>query len=173
MFKMNDNEKEAIDSHKLSQSQIDQMNKLDNTSKPSNPKDLIGSNKIPIHLFPTTAIIYGALALLDGALKYGRSNYRAIGVKSTIYTDAINRHTMAYLEGEDIDPDSKLPHLAHVLASAAILIDAKEAGKLTDDRMYPSNYRETIDRLTKEVKRLKDLHKDKNPRHWTIADRGE
>lgn len=43
-------------------------------TKPTNPKDAIGSNKVPMHLWPTTATIAGAMALLHGAMKYGRSN---------------------------------------------------------------------------------------------------
>lgn len=52
--------------------------------KPSNPKQLIGSTKPPLHLFPRIALVQGSLAFLEGALKYGRSNYRAIGVKASI-----------------------------------------------------------------------------------------
>lgn len=146
------------------------MNKTepDGTSKPTNPKDLIGSDKIPFHLWPETATALGALAMLDGALKYGRSNFRAIGVRFSIYNDAMRRHLAALFEGEDTDPDSGLPHLAHILACAAILIDAKAAGKLNDDRAYPGGYRAHIDALTPHVKRLKEKYKDKHPKHYTI-----
>lgn len=141
-------------------------------AKPSNPKDLIGSSKLPLHLFPSTAIVYGSLGLLDGALKYGRSNFRAVGVKASIYQDATMRHLMAWFEGEDCDPDSGLHHLCHAIASLAILIEALEAGNLTDDRMFPTNYRDMMDRLTPEVERIKLLHAKKNPRHYTIEDQG-
>ncbi len=53
--------------------------------KNPNPKDSIGSTKIPMHLWPDTATVYGALALLDGAAKYGRGNYRASPVRASIY----------------------------------------------------------------------------------------
>jgi hypothetical protein len=143
------------------------------TEKPSNPKDLIGSNKIPLHLWPETASIYGALALLDGALKYGRSNFRAVGVRASIYFDAAKRHLNKWWEGEDIDPDSGLPHLAHVLASVAILIDAKAAGKLRDDRTIRGGYVRVMEELTPHVERLKNLYAEKNPRHYTIEDSDE
>jgi hypothetical protein len=142
----------------------------DETLKNTNPKDLIGCNKVPLHLFPETAAIYGSLALLDGMLKYGRTNWREIGVRASIYYDACKRHMNAWFEGEDADPDSKLPHLAHAIACIAILIDAVSAEKLKDDRMYKGGYRKTINDLTKHVGRLKELHKDKNPKHWTISD---
>lgn len=44
------------------------------------------------------------------------------------YTDAFLRHTMAYLEGEWLDPESGLPHLAHATWSlcAVICYELKE-----------------------------------------------
>lgn len=140
------------------------------TTKPMNPKDAIGSSKLPLHLWPETATVLGSLALLDGALKYGRSNFRAIGVRSSIYYDAARRHLTAWFEGEDVDPDSGLPHLAHALACLAILVDAQAAGKLNDDRMAPGGYRYLIDAMTGHVERLKQLHAGKEPKHYTIAD---
>ncbi|APL99487.1 endolysin; inhibits RNA polymerase [Aquamicrobium phage P14] len=140
------------------------------TTKPTNPKDAIGSNKVPVHLWPTTATILGAVGLLDGAAKYGRSNYRAVGVRASIYIDAAQRHLFAWASGEDNDPDSGLPHLAHLLASIAIIVDAQAAGKLTDDREYPGGYRELIDALTPHVQRLKALHADKTPTHYSRED---
>ena len=106
-------------------------------TKPSNPKDILGSDKIPLHLWPQTATVLGALALLDGTLKYGRGNFRAVGARASIYVDALGRHVSAWFEGEDVDPDSGLPHMAHALSCIAILVDAEACGKLTDDRQYP------------------------------------
>lgn len=140
-------------------------------SKPSNPKDMVGSNKIPYHLWPNTATALGSLACLEGNLKYGRTNWRAAGVKASIYYDACIRHLNAWFdEGEEEDPDSGLPHLAHALACIAIIVDAKAAGKLTDDRLIRGGYRRFIDAITPHVKRLKEKHADKNPRHFYIQD---
>ena len=68
-------------------------------SKPTNPKDLIGSDKLPLHLWPQTATALGAVALLEGALKYGRANWRHAGVRASIYYDAAMRHWGAWFEG--------------------------------------------------------------------------
>lgn len=138
--------------------------------KPTNPKDLIGSNKLPLHLWPTTATAAGCMAFLEGALKYGRSNWRVVGVRATVYYDALQRHMAAWLEGEDVDPESGLPHLAKALACIAILVDAEAAGKLNDDRPYPGGAYDQAARLTPEVEKLKARHADKNPTHYTIAD---
>ena len=139
--------------------------------KPTNPTDLIGSDKLPLHLWPETASALGCLALLDGALKYGRSNFRAVGVRASIYVDAATRHLNTWFEGEDDDPDSGLPHLAHALACLAVLVDAQAADKLNDDRMVKGGYADLLAKLTPHVKRLKDLHRDKAPKHYTIDDK--
>lgn len=142
-------------------------------TKPTNPKDALGSNKVPLHLWPQTATILGAMGLLDGALKYGRSNWRAVGIRASIYYDAIARHMSAWFEGEDIDPDSGLPHLAHALASLAIIVDAIAADRFRDDRMIRGGYRALIDTLTPAVSSLKAKHAECDPRHYTIADGDE
>lgn len=139
-------------------------------TKPTNPKDAIGADKIPFHLWPETATILGVLALLEGALKYGRGNWRAIGVKSSIYYDAAMRHMKAWFEGEDVAPDSEIDHLGHALACLAILIDARAAGKLNDDRALPGGYHALLEAATPHVKRLKAAHADKSPHHYTRAD---
>ncbi len=97
-------------------------------------------------------------------LKYGRSNFRAVGVRASIYYDAASRHLNAWFEGEAVDPDSGLPHLAHALACLAIIVDAEAAGKLNDDRMHPGGYRALINSLTPHVARLKAVHEDKSRR---------
>lgn len=139
-------------------------------TKPTNPKDAIGSDKLPLHLFPTTAIAQGSLALLDGALKYGRTNYRAIGVRASIYHDACLRHMTKWFEGEEVDEDSGVDHLAHAIACIAILIDAKAAGKLNDDRMIEGGYLKMLKELTPKVAELKKKHESKSPKHYDIGD---
>lgn len=141
--------------------------------KQTNPKDAIGSDKMPLHLWPETATVMGTLGMLDGALKYGRLNWRSAGIRTSIYIDAVRRHINAYAEGEDFDPDSGCPHLAHALACLAIVVDAGAAGNLNDDRAYPGGYRSLVDELTPHVARLKEKHADKSPKHWTINDTKE
>lgn len=136
----------------------------------TNPKDMIGSDKMPYHLWPETATVLGCLGLLDGALKYGRGNFRKMGIRASIYYDAMQRHLKAWFEGEDLDPDSGLPHFAHLLACAALVVDAQAAGKLYDDRAVKGGYRKLVEEMTPHVKRLKALHAGKSPRHWTIED---
>lgn len=138
-------------------------------SNTENPKDAIGAGKLPLHLWPTTATMMGGIGLLNGMLKYGRSNWRAAGVRASIYYDACHRHLDAWFEGEDIDPDDNVPHLAAALACIAIIVDAQAAGKLNDDRNVAGGYRKLRDQLSPLVAMLKEKHKDKNPKHYTLG----
>ncbi len=104
------------------------------TELDGNPKDAIGSAKAPSMTVPTTIQALDGLAMLEGALKYGRHNYRAAPVRASVYVDALERHLKSWIEGEEIDPDSDLPHLAKARACLGIILDAQICGTLIDDR---------------------------------------
>lgn len=146
--------------------------KTDSSMKASNPKDIIGSDKLPLHLWPNTASALGCLAMLEGALKYGRTNFRAVGVRSSIYVDACKRHLDAWFEGEEVSPDTKVPHLSSAIACIAIIIDAKTNGVLDDDRAFTDegSYRKLVEEITPHVKRLKEMFRDRTPKHFTKKD---
>jgi len=61
-------------------------------TKTSNPKDIVGSRKAPIELVPDTIEVMAVEAFLEGALKYGRYNWRICGVRASIYYAATKRH---------------------------------------------------------------------------------
>lgn len=91
---------------------------------------------------PPTALYSMAAAMEFGAVDkgYGRLNWRTTGASPNDFVDAMQRHIWAYMSGEDHAPDSKIFHLAHVMASCAILIDATIMGNLVDDRVkLPTN----------------------------------
>jgi len=77
------------------------------------------------------------LAFMEGARKYGRHNYRAVGVRASIYYDAAMRHLMAWWEGEDIDTDSDLSHITKAIATLTVLRDAQINNRVSDDRPPP------------------------------------
>lgn len=118
-----------------------------------NPKDAAAADRVPMHLLPPAGLVYGAMACKDGADKYGPYNWRERNISLVTYIGAMKRHLDALLDGEDNARDSKLPHLAHVLATCAILLDAQEAGALIDDRPKRSaNTADLIDRMNALVK---------------------
>lgn len=138
------------------------------TSELSNPKDLIGIRKAPISTLPTGVIMEAGVALLEGASKYGRHNFRAVGVRASVYYDATFRHLGSWWEGEDLDPDSGINHIGKAIASLMVLRDAMMQDKLTDDR--PPRSKPYLEELNKRAGEVLDRHKDKSPKHYTIND---
>lgn len=114
-----------------------------------NPKDLLGIKKPQMNLLPAVGRIYGALAMTNGADKYGPYNWRGKPVKMTVYLDALERHLVALYDGENIAADSGLPHLAHIIAGASLLADAFETGNLIDDRPIPGKAAAVLEKYTK------------------------
>lgn len=100
----------------------------------NNPKTVHGLRKPSFHCIPPVALIALGAVCKNGADKYGVMNWREEGVTFSVYYNAMLRHLFAILDGEWFDPESGEPHLAHVMASAAILLDAEANHKLNDDR---------------------------------------
>lgn len=101
---------------------------------PTDPKQAAGDAKIPFAALPVAVLAEDAVAHGEGALKYGRHNWRRGEVLASTYFAAALRHLFAWFEGEDIDPDSGLPHLVKARASLGVLRDAQIHGTATDDR---------------------------------------
>ena len=106
----------------------------DLNAKDTNPKDAVGTKKVPLSTVPSTVLMEIGLAMLEGARKYGRHNYRVAGVRGSVYYDASLRHLMAWWEGEDIDPDSSLSHITKAIAGLCVLRDSMLKGNWVDDR---------------------------------------
>jgi hypothetical protein len=111
---------------------LDEMNK--DLTKDTNPKDAIGIKKVPFSCVPANVIGEIALGLMEGARKYGRHNYRIMGVRASVYYDAAMRHLNAWYEGEDIDKDSGLSHISKALSCLVVLRDAIMNDNWNDDR---------------------------------------
>lgn len=103
--------------------------------KDTNPKDIVGSSKPGVSSVPMQVLAEVGLAMLEGQ-KYGRHNYRAAGVRGSVYKDAVFRHLMLqwWDKGEDIDPDSGLHHVVKAIASLFVLYDSILQGNFVDDR---------------------------------------
>ena len=57
-----------------------------------------------------------------GTEKYGDSeNWRKVEPKR--YVDALYRHLLAYIEGNEVDEESGLPHLSHMACNISFLLD--------------------------------------------------
>lgn len=140
------------------------------TTKLSNPKDVVGIRKAPMSTVSEPVMFEVGLAMLEGASKYGRHNYRAVGVRSSVYYDAFRRHVGAWWEGEDIDPDSGLSHITKAIATLVVLRDAMIQDKLTDDRPPPTKNKAWMTELNALADKIITRYADKNPKHYTRDD---
>lgn len=139
--------------------------------KPSNPKDAIGIKKAPLSTVPMPVIAEVGVAMLEGTLKYGRHNYRGVGVRGSVYFDATLRHILSWWEGESVDPDSGLNHITKAIASLVVMRDAMLQGKFTDDR--PPRSKNFYKELNEKSAALLEKYKDHHPYHYTIVDSDE
>ena len=139
-------------------------------TKPPNPKDAAATCRLPLHLVPDTIAVYAALAFAEGDAKYGGYNWRASEVMASVYIAALRRHLVKWVNGEDADPKTKVPHLAYIITSAGILLDAQVAGKLVDDRPPASPLAGLIDDMEAHIAAIRDMFASHNPKRYTIAD---
>lgn len=103
----------------------------------ANPKAAraVADGKVPLDYLEPVANEAIAKALMSGADKYGRRNFadpNTTMLMST-YVGAFLRHTTALQRGELTDPDSGLPHLAHIGANVHVVMAAIEAGTMMFD----------------------------------------
>jgi len=91
------------------------------------------SNKLDISLVPTVAINAIAAAMQYGSDKYGRNNWKQ-GADWLRYYNAAQRHLMAWLDGNDNDKESNLPHLYHAICNLAFLIHYADTNIGSDNR---------------------------------------
>ncbi len=105
------------------------------TSK-SNPKlvQAMKDGKVPYDKIPWEILEADAHVHAHGAAKYGERNWRLDKILASTYEGAIMRHFIAWTTGEDIDPDSGHPHLNHIRACCAVVLDAQRYNSLIDDR---------------------------------------
>lgn len=91
------------------------------------------SEKIPLDLLSSEALLGIAQVLAQGAKKYGRHNWRN-GLHYSRLIAAALRHLLAFNAGEDLDPETKLSHLCHAGACVMFLIEQLKTHPELDDR---------------------------------------
>lgn len=135
-------------------------------SKLSNPKQAAGDKKTPLAFVPDTLSVFAAMAFAEGALKYGAYNWRVAGVQASTYKSAAERHIKKWFNGEEVDPQTGVPHLANAIACLAIIVDARASDKLNDDRPPAQNLQGLMEFAEQVYAGLKEQHADKNPTHY-------
>lgn len=138
-------------------------------SKDTNPKDAVGVKKWrQFFTVPRQVLWEVGVGMLEGALKYGRHNYRASGVRASVYCDAAIGHIEQFIEGEDLDKDSGLSHITKAICSLIVLRDAMMNDFWEDDRPPRIADMDAVrDRLQKMVEENFRKYGDLKPHHYS------
>lgn len=91
------------------------------------------AGKAPFHLIPPEVLFELAEVLRYGEAKYAARNWEK-GMHWSRPFSAAMRHLWAWWRGEDLDPESGLPHLSHAICCVAFLVAYRARGAGTDDR---------------------------------------
>ena len=89
--------------------------------------------KAPIDLLPSKALVAIAQVMAYGTRKYKPHNWR-LGLSWGQTYSSLMRHLLAWNDGEEIDPESGLPHLAHAGCQLMFLLEYVQTGTGQDDR---------------------------------------
>jgi hypothetical protein len=91
------------------------------------------TGKEPLSLIPVYPILELAKVYQFGSGKYSPNNWRKGMPWSKVYS-AMMRHALKFWGGEDLDNESKLHHLAHVIWNGVALLEYTRTQKKYDDR---------------------------------------
>lgn len=81
------------------------------------------AEKLPWWILPWQAVIQIMLVVDFGAKKYERENWRKLENWEERYWSAAMRHLLAWKDGEVLDRESGLPHLAHAGCCLLFLLE--------------------------------------------------
>jgi len=134
-------------------------------TKDTNPKDAVGSGKVPFSTVSAQVMAEVGLAMLEGARKYGRHNYRVAGVRASVYYDGTMRHLTAWWEGQDMDPDTddQVSHITKAIASLTVLRDAMLNDMWTDDRPPPVKNQNWVKEMNEAATAINAKYPDPKP----------
>lgn len=89
--------------------------------------------KEPMSLLSPVALQEMARVLAFGAKKYDPHNWRK-GFMWSRLSDASLRHIFKWLNGEDVDPESGVSHIAHAAVNLMMILEHEVKGLGEDDR---------------------------------------
>ena len=104
--------------------------------KTENKKNAVAESKPKTEAIPPVAIFALGAAMQNGSYKYGAFNWRDSAVDANVFYNAMMRHLLAWYAGENYAEDSGVHHLAHLMASCAIILDAENYGVFVDNRFH-------------------------------------
>lgn len=89
--------------------------------------------KSRVELLPSAPLVMIGDVLTFGARKYADHNWRG-GFDYSRLIGANLRHLLAFNDGEDLDPESDLSHMAHAGCCTLFLLEQIAKGTGNDDR---------------------------------------
>jgi len=93
----------------------------------------LDDGKPPLSLMSRVWLWEVGEVLGHGAKKYAAHNWR-LGLKQSRLLDAALRHITAYMDGEDLDPESGRSHLAHASCCLMFAFEMSKTHPQLDDR---------------------------------------
>lgn len=101
-----------------------------------------------MYLLPPKALTEVAKVLTFGATKYDEHNWKKLDNLQNRYTGAALRHIFSHMDGEELDSETGLDHLAHAICCLLFKLEAKLDGeKCKEERSreferfeYPESY---------------------------------
>ena len=97
------------------------------------------SAKPKMNLLPPKAIVEVAKVLTFGAEQYDAENWRKLDDLQNRYTAGALRHIFAHMDGEKLDPETGLSHMAHALCCLLFKLEIE----LEDGESKEEELRET------------------------------
>lgn len=104
-------------------------------------KDDLGKSRVD--LIPPDPLVEIGKVLEYGARKYKPNNWR-LGLPWSATMASLLRHLYAFQDGEDLDPETSLPHLAHAGCQLLFLTEYFLNATGTDDRWSSVDHAEAI-----------------------------
>ena len=93
------------------------------------------SEKPKMNLLPPKAIVEISKVLTFGAAKYDAENWRKLDDLQNRYTAGALRHIFAHMDGEELDPETNLSHLAHAMCCLLFKLEIElENGKSEEEK---------------------------------------
>lgn len=93
------------------------------------------SNKSRVDLISPIALEDLGMVLKHGVAKYGEHNWRG-GIAWSRLIGASLRHLLAFMRGEDLDPESGLSHVSHAMCNLMMLGEFIHTRPDLDDRYF-------------------------------------
>ena len=98
------------------------------------------STKPKMNLLPPKAILEVAKVLTFGAEKYDAENWRKLDDLQNRYTAGALRHIFAHMDGEQLDPETGLSHMAHALCCLLFKLEKElEDGESKEEESRETN----------------------------------